>query len=253
MPEIDKAKAVAYKLNQSLGIASPQDIVLEDIAMSRGVLVVEGTLEGAEARLVRKGNKGIIRVKPGLSQSGKRRFALAHELGHWELHKDQTQLKFCSEKDLHDYTNSDMEIEANTFASEFLMPTVLFRAKCENAEPDLNLIKQLEQEFQVSLTASAMRFVEETNRACLVVFSENGTVSWWKRSAKCDFVWIEKNYEIKEGSVAWDRMRDEIMEPQEKESVDPEVWFARDGIGEVYEQSIKLGRYPTILTLLWLP
>lgn len=253
MPDLDKARAVAYKLSQSLGVATPNDIVLEDIVMSRGALVVEGPLEGAEARLVRKGNKGIIRVKSGISNKGKGRFALAHELGHWELHKDQTQWQFCSEGDLHDYANSDMEIEANTFASEFLMPTVLFRPKCENAAPDLKLIKVLSEEFQVSLTATAVRFVEETKHACIVVLSEDGVVKWWKKSPKCNDAWIDKRHSVKEGSAAWDCLQDGRTEPEEMEAVNREVWFSDSWVEDLYEQSIKLGQYPTILTLLWIP
>ena len=39
------------------GISSPADLCLDDIALTRGVLVKEGPLQGMDARLIRKGKK----------------------------------------------------------------------------------------------------------------------------------------------------------------------------------------------------
>ena len=50
----------------------PHDLVLEESAMARGVLVLEERLEGAEAHLLRTTGKGVMRVKASLP-----------ELGHW--------------------------------------------------------------------------------------------------------------------------------------------------------------------------
>ena len=47
--------------------------------------------------------------------------------------------------------------------------------------------------------------------------------------------------------------RDGLTEAEEMETVNPEVWFNDSWTEELYEQSMKLGQYPTILTLLWLP
>ena len=71
--------------------------------MDRNVLVREGALSGSEAYLIRKGNKGIIRVRKDIPEAGRKRFAIAHELGHWEMHSEETQLKFCSEDDIGGY------------------------------------------------------------------------------------------------------------------------------------------------------
>ena len=62
------------------GLTSPGELVLEDIALAMGVLVIEGRLDGADARLLRKGSKGIIRVKESIPERGRKRFAIAHEL-----------------------------------------------------------------------------------------------------------------------------------------------------------------------------
>ena len=47
--------------------------------MTLGVLVFVGRLDGAAARLVRKGRKGMIRVSDRITVLGGQRFATAHE------------------------------------------------------------------------------------------------------------------------------------------------------------------------------
>jgi len=255
-PELITARGAAFNLTQSLGISCPKEIVVEEIAMCRGILVMDGALEGAEARLIRMAKRGIIRVKAGMLESGRRRFAIAHELGHWELHHDRSQWQFCSEVDIQDYSGSVLEIEANTFASELLMPTYLFRPRCEEATPDLELIKRLAEEFNVTLTAAAVRFVEESRSACMVVISKDERVAWWKRSGMCDSlgVWIEKDWQVLPESLAWCCFRNELV-PMNGIALEPDIWFGEsctERIGQVQEQSIRLGRYATVLTLLWI-
>jgi Zn-dependent peptidase ImmA (M78 family) len=248
------ARHAADKLIKRFTITCPEDIALEDMAMASGVLVVEDHLEGAEARLLRKGGKGIIRVKAGIPEIGRRRFAIAHDLGHWELHADLSQWALCSEADLLGNSGSPPELEANAFASELLMPTALFRPRCERAEPNLALIKALAHEFHTTITATAIRFVEECREMCVVVFSENGRVGWWRSSNRQPGLWIEPRQTIHPTSVAWDCLKDKPV-PNTMQRVPAEAWFQelrREPTVEVYEQSMRLGRYPTLLTLLWM-
>ena len=44
-----------------------------------------------------------------------------------------------------DYQKSPREIEANTFAAEFLLPTILFRPLCVNKAPSLELVEELKK------------------------------------------------------------------------------------------------------------
>ncbi len=84
-PDLIEARYRARHVCKALNITSPEDIVVEDIAMARGVYVTEGRLDGAEARLVRSGERGLVRLKADLPEVGRKRFAVAHELGHWEM------------------------------------------------------------------------------------------------------------------------------------------------------------------------
>ncbi|MBU0677822.1 MAG: ImmA/IrrE family metallo-endopeptidase, partial [Verrucomicrobia bacterium] len=74
-------------LNEFL-VGAPDEIDLETIAWKTGRLRVKsGELDTAEGRLVATDHEGVIRVKATISNKGRRRFTVAHEIGHYRLHK----------------------------------------------------------------------------------------------------------------------------------------------------------------------
>jgi hypothetical protein len=67
-------------------------------------------------------------------------------------------------------------------------------------------------------------------------------------------MWIEPRQTLHHESIAWNCLKDRAV-PSKMHLVPTEAWFQEGGRGptvEVYEQSMRLGRYPTILTLLWI-
>lgn len=252
----ESARQAASALIKKFAIADPSEIVVEDIAMAQGVLVLEGKLRGCEARLVRRKDRGIIRVRDDIQSDGRKKFAVAHELGHWELHGDISQFHVCTETDLRNYSGSNPEIEANTFAGELLMPSSLLRPLCRSIEPSLSAIKNLAEKFATSLTVSAIRFVEEQRENCIVVLSENGRVAWWRTKDKDNSsgLWIDSKQKIHQDSAAWECFHDGIVATK-MQRVPTVAWFQDlryQRRMEVYEQSMKLGTYSGVLTLLWI-
>ena len=67
-----------------------------------------------------------------MTEVGRRRFGIGHELGHWELHLDLSQGWLCSSHNIHAYRGSAAEIEANVFAAALLMPLEMLG--CQTAE-----------------------------------------------------------------------------------------------------------------------
>ncbi len=250
-PNLVAAQGAAFRLLNSIGMPHPKLIEMEDLAMSRGALVVEGPMEGAEGRLIRDGKDGIIRIKQGIRQEGRKRFCIAHELGHWELHEDSTQF-ICSRKDMLDYARSPLEVEANTFAAELLMPPKYFRPRCQRVDPSFALISELADEFRTTLTATAIRFAKEFKKPLLVVLSEDGVVKWcYRRDDSTPYV--VKGMTVPRFSSAG--LLDDEGEVMQMEEFDEADWFPqlnhKDHFG-VMEQSKKMGGYPMTLTLLWL-
>jgi len=137
------AVSKANTIIQDLKIRYPSEIDIVAISMERGAYVHERNIDGAEAWLVRKGSKAIITVNSKLSEPGRKRFAIAHELGHFELHSD-SQLVICSDKDMYVWNQiKSQEIEANDFASSILMPKNIFSLYIKKEIPNMDRASEL--------------------------------------------------------------------------------------------------------------
>jgi hypothetical protein len=251
IPNLALARQAARRIITDLGISDPAEIDVDAIAMTRDLVVQEDSVTGAEAWLIPGGRRGFVRLRSDIPEIGRKRFATAHELGHWELHRGLSQLSYCTDGDIHGYKGSPSEIEASAFAGELLMPTSLFGPRCR-AKPSLALVKSLAETFATTLTATAVRFVEESRETCIAVFSKNGEIAWSRRKDGSDSPWIALGQHLHVDSIAYDVSKGDVPSSGMK-PVPSEAWFPTVRRGtrlEVYEESIQLGHYPSILTLL---
>ncbi len=76
---------------KELGVTEPSEIDVDAIAWSLGVRVKYRPLDGCEARITGNGDKAIITVNSRSSRRRKR-FSVAHELGHWKYDRGRI---FC--------------------------------------------------------------------------------------------------------------------------------------------------------------
>ena len=239
------------------GLSTPDDLVLEDIAFQRGVLVIEQPLEKMEARLIRNAERGLIRVKPDIAEMGRKRFAIAHELGHWELHKDVSQLFACTSDDMvAPYRISPQEGEANCFAAGLLMPSHLFTPNVMESVLSFETLTQAAKYFRTSRTATAIRYVELSGDYCAVVVAEAGKIRWWRGTESFEqHFWLERGASLSRNSLAASL----FMEGQGHagpDEVDIDAWSER-GSGldsETFiEESLYMRTYSQTMTLLRLP
>ncbi len=83
----------------------------------------------------------------------RKRFTIAHELGHYFLHEDNKIISFRSERGL-------KETEANIFAAELLMPEHMLKAEYKKLEgenlPSCSVLADL---FDVSKSAMSVRLM----------------------------------------------------------------------------------------------
>ena len=122
----------------------------------------------------------------------RKRYTIAHELGHYlsPWHKPATGAGFqCSARDMAaDMTFKvdsamRMEIEANQFAAELLMPTKLFQDSLKRRKgADLEHILELADAFEVSREAAARRYVTFVDEPAAIVFSKEGVIRYMKKS-----------------------------------------------------------------------
>ena len=89
--------------------------------MGRKAFYEEVPLDGKEGEIVSVGNRSIITINSNIQFETKKRFAAAHELGHYEMHRDLKPIFSDTEEDLMNwYKAGPHEMEANEFAAEFL-------------------------------------------------------------------------------------------------------------------------------------
>lgn len=250
--------AEAARLWSLYGFKSPQELVIENLAMAMNIIVVDARLDSASARLVRQGDYGLIRVSDRLFLSGQRRFAIAHELGHFVLHKKVSQLLACTDADIRgSYRTSPFEIEASIFAGALLMPQELFETRTAKTVPTTEIIKGLADEFDTSLTATALRYVETSRDYCVVVVSENNKIRWWRASesfANHDLS-IERKQALPKFSAAAAYFQNGAA-PATPIEVELRDWLGdKSGIDSDYviEQAIPLSEYGQVISLIWLP
>ena len=250
------ATGAAISLWRLYGLTSPDELVLEDLALSLGVLVIEAKLDKADARLLRKGPRGLIRVNRDIPEPGRKRFAIAHELGHWALHRE-SQVNACTDQNMVSmYRASPAEVEANYFAAELLMPGDLFAPRIRRVRPSFALITSLANEFRTSLTAAAVRYAEVSDDYCAVVVSEGGRVRWWRGSERfAEHYWIEPGTPLGPETIAGSLFAGEAV-PRGPEEVEDDAWADRREGGEpetFLEEAFPLEAYNQIISLLYLP
>lgn len=165
-PDIERARAVAQAIVRDFGVKAPP-VAVERIIKARGILLQYAPLEEDLSGMAYiKDGIGIIGVN-ALHHHNRQRFSAAHELGHHELHAAEITKAIHVDKKFNvlyrDSVSSQgvdrLEIEANAFASELLIPEGLLATLLGTTALDIEDdegIDALARRFKVS--AAAMRF-----------------------------------------------------------------------------------------------
>lgn len=107
--------------------------------------------------LIRKGKKLIIGVN-SYQHPNRQRFTIAHEIGHYILHKGwsfHVDEDFCINRD---GSNNLAEIQANRFAAELLMPADLLQADISRYHViDDEVVGMLANKYKVSQQSMQIR------------------------------------------------------------------------------------------------
>ncbi|MEM7047236.1 MAG: ImmA/IrrE family metallo-endopeptidase [Pseudomonadota bacterium] len=132
-----------------------------------------------------RGEKGWgIIYNHDIKSQGRIRFTLAHEFGHYLMHR-ATYPKglHCRDEDFTWATYSQVEHQANNFASALLMPIDDLRSTLPaNEHIDLEDLSACADHYGVSLVAMALRWIEHTSRTCVLIHCQHKKITWAKSS-----------------------------------------------------------------------
>jgi hypothetical protein len=227
-----------------------------DIVKQIGLRIRLVPSNGFDGALVRLAGlpKGIIAIRDSMETSRKR-FTTAHEIGHYVLPGHETEYSVCGSKDVGLLSDDADKLEraANEFAGELLMPSLVVRRIVKKFGVSMNTCKFIRDQFQVSLTAAAVKCMEVTNRRAALLVIEGGIFKRYKRSN-----YFDETFKISLGSpISEKSLASQLSvsgEPEKSGRVDADAWIDVP-IREVGidEESLLMPKYKTILTLLTLP
>lgn len=195
--EIDDAGANPKNLAQAITKQLPDDIhsiPVREIAQAIDIYEIrEERLDGLEGGLIVPEDKseGAILVHIDRLETRKR-YTIAHEIGHYvnPMHRASSEEGFrCSRKDMTVESakpgdkHAKMELEANQFAAELLMPDVLVnKFMHKRLGADIDHIVELAKLFEVSREAAARRYLARLDEPAAIVFSCAGKIRYVKKN-----------------------------------------------------------------------
>ncbi|UYN96072.1 MAG: ImmA/IrrE family metallo-endopeptidase [Enhydrobacter sp.] len=235
-------------LLQELGVSGPNDIDLDAIAHYLGVRVRYRPLDGCDARIVGVGNKAIVTVNTRSSPQRKR-FSIAHELGHWKHHRGKSLV--CRVDDYRPDHRMSTERVADRYAADLLMPQYLFKPATQQINKlTFAAIANLSKDFVTSLTSTAIRVVEADHSPAILVCHGQFGRKWFTRSPSVPERWFPKDALDAESS-AMDVLYGRKPDNAHPRKIGADAWFDRREAEryEVLEQSVRPGS-AEVLTLI---
>lgn len=133
------------------------------------------------------GKKGwAIFYNDGFQSSGRINFTLAHEFGHYLIHRllypEGIQ---CKERDLIRWESvlGQVEHQANKFAANLLMPLDDYRKLIpDQSKITMDMMDFITGRYGVSLLAALLRWIEYTSMRAVLVVSRSGFILWARSS-----------------------------------------------------------------------
>ena len=181
----------AERLLRSLGIRKPRDIDLELIACEAGAFIEYRNLESCEAEILGTTNEAIIAVNLSASPERKR-FSVAHELGHWHHHRGR-KLRCRVEKMIGEGKQKPEERAANTYAASLLMPSYLLRpVALDYKRLTFKTVVEIADLFQTSLQATAIRLVQSDIWPVILVCHGQSGRKWHARAPSVPRKWYPR-------------------------------------------------------------
>jgi Zn-dependent peptidase ImmA (M78 family) len=266
---VAEANRLSAMLNAVLG-TERFPVVVADLALEYSrqcfpetpIDKVQGeALEDFEGMLVanRARTKWLILYNSAVRSEGRQRFTVAHEFGHYLLHRHQQQRFECGDADIEtgEGTGRNIEAEADRFASTLLMPLDDFRRQVDG-EPliSFDLLGHCADRYGVSLTAAALRWIEIAPKRAVLVASRDDHMLWAKSNTAAFrsgafFATRKHTIELPRDALAYSANG---AATHGRQTLPAQCWFPREPAAmPLTEMTVVAGNYDYSLTLLLMP
>jgi hypothetical protein len=251
---VSRAAQLAGLLLDRFKISGKPD--LEALCCLLGIRIREKAFERFDGVLIRgdDARRGIIGVNSAIQELGRKRFTIAHELGHFIIPYHRQMKTMCETALIESFSArlATRELEANEFATELLLPGKILRRRFDLDNPSLSQISLVAHEFDASLTAATWRFLALTKQPCAMVWTRAGRAVWYRTSDTLPFRLPLQELPA-QPSVAGRLFAGESF-PEGMQQVDAHLWFdpgPAGRIGTLFEESTYYPGYNAVFTLLW--
>jgi len=232
---------IAAEIHRQLGdIAAP--IPVHEVALALDIDdIQQRPLNGLEGVLITEPERdfGIIYVNSKSSHQ-RRRYSVAHELGHFlsQWHKQTSGEGFrCTRQDMSLPSGDDVHIrqesEANRFAIELLAPARLL-SRCLRRLPELEHVLALHTDLHISKAAAARRYVALHPQPLAVVFAKDNEFLYVDRGPAFPFVALNRGQHLPDlPRIGTDGTTSEMVE------ADPEDWLGLNRAADLAVQALR--------------
>jgi Zn-dependent peptidase ImmA (M78 family) len=236
----------AQDILYTLELTPPIDI--HKVCEAFDIKVYYEDIKAAEAFLVvSQGKKSIIINERKILYIPRQRFTIAHEVGHFFIPWHSSQ---CACYKIGDFNSSNSdENEADVFASELLIPSSTIIERTKGKGITLELIKELAQEYNVSLAAMARKIIDNTDEKVIaLIYYSNGTKLIQSKSKSFDL-------NLKPGVIKTSAAKELLLSRYGNESmkriVSVDVWFQENtNEFEIVEESLCQPNFNRVFTIL---
>jgi Zn-dependent peptidase ImmA (M78 family) len=243
----------AERILLDLGIAEPKDIDLDAIAWTQGAVVNYRPIDRCEATIVGSKRRAVISVN-SRSMPERRRFSLAHELGHWHHHRGR--VLFCGKNDVCNFRRNamDPERQADDFASDMVLPAYMVDPRLRKMKRlTLAGAREIAEQFHTSLTATLVKMTALNRFPMVIVCHDKTERHWFRRSEMIKSFWFPSET-LDRQTFAADMLFNGAAEQNFPRKMPADAWFDFKGCDrfEVEEQSFLLPN-DEVMTVLKLP
>jgi len=238
---VSRRLTLPEQILQDFGIDRPEEIDLQAIAWELGARIKFRDLHSCEARIVGRGDRAIITVD-AKAPPRRKRFSIAHELGHWHHHRGRCLI--CRSDDIGNRRRSvtDPERVADDYASDMLLPRYLLEPMLKGLpRPTLKAVKETAEAFDASLTATVLKIIETDRFPVMLVSHSQQGRAWFRRAPSVPEHWFPKQ-ELDHESFAFAALFGKNEDKGGPRRIGADAWFDRRGAEEfeIYEETFRV-------------
>jgi hypothetical protein len=249
-------QATAISLLDELGI-NELPIVPKVLCQRLNIHLSECSSEGFDGMLILQPITGnaLICINSNIPEQTRKNYTIAHEIGHLCMDTFEQNMFYCSREVIESYKPflSPVELRANEFAAELLMPQNIYQPLVDSKEADWDHIKELANLSQTSLTSTAIRFIDLTSAACCLIVSRECKIEWFHKSKDfCPYLQMNSR-RLSRDTIAY-KIFHGYPPPDNFEDVKADNWLSGRGVNrytDILEWSLPINSYDRVLTLLY--